>query len=147
MSRRRTELRHFVIRCAAISLCAASGYAVAHAQGISEGTVRPFVVGVIPVVGNGAVGGVAIAAKGAIEEAEQRDIAALREARREALTGVAGDITKTSELRKISLRRLDALLAEHASDNKPLPPEVLNLAGLQRIEYVFAYPDSHDIVL
>lgn len=147
MSRRRTELRHLLIRCAVVSICAATAPAVGHAQSIGEATVRPFVVGVVPVVGNGAVGGVAIDAKGAIEEAEERDVVALRDARRAALEGRAGEISKPSALRKVSLHRLDALLAQHASGKKPLPPEVINLAGLQRIEYVFAYPDLNDIVL
>jgi hypothetical protein len=104
-------------------------------------------VGVVPVVGNGAVGGVAIDAKGTIGQAEPRDFVTLREARRAALEGVAADINQPSKLRKISLRRLDALLADHASQNKPVSPEVLYLAGLERIEYVFAYPELGDIVL
>jgi hypothetical protein len=99
------------------------------------------------VVGNGAVGGVAIDATGAIEQAEQRDVVALRTARRAALEGVAGDVNQPSELRKISLRRLDTLLAEHASQNKPLTTDMLYLAGLQRIDYVFAYPEQSDLVL
>ena len=114
---------------------------------IGEVTQQPFVVGVVPVVGNGAVGGVAIDAHGVMAKAEERDVVALRDARRNALSGLAGDVTKRSELRKISLRRLDDLLAQHVSQNKPLSSEILYLAGLQRIEYVFAYPDSHDIVL
>ncbi|MGD9723913.1 MAG: DUF1598 domain-containing protein [Pirellulales bacterium] len=110
-------------------------------------TQQAFVVGVIPVVGNGTVGGVAIDANGVMAKAEERDVAALRDARRNAMSGLAGDVTKKSALRKISLRRLDALLARHVSRNEPLSAEVLYLAGLQRVEYVFAYPDSHDIVL
>ncbi len=145
MSRHRMEsLVHFVV----VFTWIIGGQAVAHAQSfIGTGTQRPFVVGVVPVVNNGAVGGVAIDAKGTIEQAEQRDIVALRDARREAMAGIAGDITKPSELRKISLRRLDTLLARHVSQNKPLSSDVLYLAGLQRVEYVFAYPDSSDIVL
>jgi hypothetical protein len=125
-----------------------AGCAVAHAQSsVGAVTQRPFVIGVVPVVGNGAVGGVAIDAKGAVEQAEQHDLAALREARRSAMAGLAGDVTKRSKLRRISLRRLEALLAEHVSENKPLPSDVLYLAGLERVEYVFAYPDLNDIVL
>ena len=118
MSRQRMEfLVHFVV----VSTCIVGGHAVAHAQSVlASVTQRPFVVGVVPVVGNGAVGGVAIDANGAIEQAEQRDVVALRDARRAAMSGLAGDITKPSELRKISLRRLDALLARHVSQNKPL---------------------------
>jgi hypothetical protein len=114
---------------------------------IGAGTQTPFVVGVVPVVGNGAVGGVAIDAKGAVDEAERRDLAALRDARRSAMSGLAADVSEPSELRKISLRRLDALLARHVSENKPLTADVLYLAGLERVEYVFAYPESSDIVL
>jgi hypothetical protein len=113
--------------------------------------MRPFVVGVVPVVGNGAVGGVAIDAKGAIDEAEQSNVVALRSARRAALEAglddLAANINQPSELRKISLRRLDALLARHVSQNKPLTSDVLYLAGLQRVEYVLAYPELNDIVL
>jgi hypothetical protein len=123
-------------------------HSAAHAQSsISSVELRPFVVGVVPVVGNGAVGGVAIDARGVIERAEQRDVAALRDARRSAISGVAADIAKPSKLRKISLRRLDALIAQLINQNKPLPSELLYLAGLQRIEYVFAYPDQSDVVL
>jgi len=137
-----------LIRIVVVSTCIMGGHALAHAQSsISVASQRPFVVGVVPVVGNGAVGGVAVDASGAIEQAEERDVAALRDARRAALDGLAGDINQPSELRKISLRRLDALLALHASQNKPLTPDMLYLAGLQRVDYVFAYPELNDLVL
>ena len=32
-------------------------------------------------------------------------------------------------------------------NNRPLPDEVKYLAGLQRIRYVFVYPEQQDIVL
>src|SRR4051812_6636450 len=96
-------------------------HAVAQAQGsISEVSQRPFVVGVIPVVGNGGVGGVAIDANGVMAKAEERDVVALRDARRDAISALAGDVSKRSALRKISLCRLDTVLARHVSENKPL---------------------------
>ena len=113
---------------------------------IGEVTQQPFVIAVVPVVANGAVGGVAIDANGVVAKAQERDVVALREARRGAMSGLARDVTKASPLRKISLRRLDATLARHASQQKPLPSEILYLAGLERIEYVFAYPETHDVV-
>jgi len=135
---------HFFVAAAFVF----GGHAVAQFQAsIGAVTQQPFVVGVVSVVGNGAVGGVAIDANGVMAKAEERDVAALRDARRNAMSGLAGDVTKRSELRKISLRRLDTLLARHVSQNKPLSSEIFYLAGLQRVEYVFAYPDSHDIVL
>ncbi len=145
MSRQRME---YLVQFVVVASCMVGGCAVAHAQSfIGSGTQQPFVVGVVPVVGNGGVGGVAVDARGAIEQAEQRDLAALRDARRSAMSGLAADITRRSELRKISLRRLDALVARHVSQNKPLSSDMLYLAGLQRVEYVFAYPESSDIVL
>ncbi len=134
----------FFAAAAFVFACHAAALAQAR---IGDVTQQPFVVGVIPVVGNGSVGGVAIDANGVLAKAEGHDVVALRDARRDAMSGVAEDVTKRSALRKISLRRLDALLARHVSRNEPLPAEVLYLAGLQRIEYVFAYPDSRDIVL
>jgi hypothetical protein len=50
-------------------------------------------------------------------------------------------------LRKISLKRLEAALAAAVKDRKPLPDEMRLLGGLQRIEYVFAYPEQNDVVL
>jgi hypothetical protein len=42
---------------------------------------------------------------------------------------------------------LDTLLASYARQKKQLTPEVLYVAGLQRIEYVFVFPEQHDVVL
>jgi hypothetical protein len=50
-------------------------------------------------------------------------------------------------MRKVSLRRLEAEIASLASKQKSLPAEVLFLAGLQRVEYVFVYPESRDVVI
>jgi hypothetical protein len=138
---------HSLIRFIIVSTCIVRGHLLARGQSISFADQRPFVVGVVPVAGNGAVGGVAVDAAGAIELAEDRDVVALRNARRASLEGLWGDVFKPSDLRKISLRRLDVLLAHHASQNKPLTPELLNLAGLQRVEYVFAYPELGDLLL
>ena len=148
MSRRTWISTYLLIRAIVIATCVIGRHAPAHAQAsLSVVSQRPFVVGMIPVVGNGGVGGVAIDAHGVIEQPLERDVVALRDARRAALEGLAGDITKPSKLRKISLRRLDALLAHHVSQNKPLAPDALYLAGLERVDYVFAYPELGDIVL
>jgi len=145
MSRHRMK---FVVHSFVAAAFICGDHAAAQFQAsIGAVTEQAFVVGVVPIAGNGAVGGVAIDANGVMDKAEERDVVALRDARRNAISGLAGDVTKRSELRKISLGRLDALLARHAGETKPLPSEILYLAGLQRIEYVFAYPDSHDIVL
>ena len=38
-------------------------------------------------------------------------------------------------------------MAECRARNQPLPLDMRFLAGLQRVRYVFAYPDAKDIVL
>jgi hypothetical protein len=74
---------------------------------LSFGTQRPFVVGIIPVVGaSGAVGGVSIDADGVVARSDLETRGKLREARLAALKGVDSDIQSASPIRKISLRRL-----------------------------------------
>jgi hypothetical protein len=56
-------------------------------------------------------------------------------------------IAKSSKLRKVSINRLEAVIK--ANLDKQLPPsdDMLHLAGLTRVQYVFYYPDTRDIVL
>lgn len=99
--------------------------------------------------GNGGnrVGGVAVDTEGVLRlttvEADDR----LRAIRREMMKEIPSDVAKKTELRKISLRRLEAVLAKHAQTGEPLPDEVRYLAGLQRIQYVFLHPETNDVVL
>ena len=51
------------------------------------------------------------------------------------------------ELRKVSLRRLEAAVEEHCKSGTPLPQDIKFLGGLQRIHYVLVYPEQKDIVL
>jgi hypothetical protein len=55
--------------------------------------------------------------------------------------------TKASELRYVSLPRLDREIARRQAAHERLDPAMLTLAGLERVEYVFAYPESGDLVL
>lgn len=93
-----------------------------------------------------AVGGVSISADGAIRN-QLLDRQALDKVRDEALRGVAGQVNRIAKLRKVSLARLDEALAKAVADGKPLPPEMLFLAGLQQVRYVLVYPEQKDIVL
>lgn len=75
------------------------------------------------------------------------DLSLLRE--RKAAIADAGnrDPRKTSRLRKISLTRLEKAAQLRSALGKG-PDEVMALlAGLERIQYVFVYPESGDIVL
>ncbi|MBN1591118.1 MAG: DUF1598 domain-containing protein [Pirellulales bacterium] len=54
------------------------------------------------------------------------------------------NVAASSKLRKISLNRLEAAL-QH---NQGVPTDTMRyLAGLQRVQYVFYYPESKDIVI
>ncbi|MBI2824980.1 MAG: DUF1598 domain-containing protein [Planctomycetia bacterium] len=94
-----------------------------------------------------AVGGISIDADGVLANAEQDNLNKLAAVRAKALEQVPGDLLKPNDLRKVSLRGLATAVADCQAHGKPLPDEVKYLAGLQRVRYVFVYPDSSDIVL
>jgi hypothetical protein len=100
------------------------------------------------ILGGSAVGGVDINAKGVLDNPTVQARAELRAARAAALQPIAGDLEKFTKQRKVSLRGLNAALAQLAEGKiDRLPDEVLFLAGLQQIQYVFVYPEQNDIVL
>ncbi len=57
-----------------------------------------------------------------------------------------GTVT-TSPMRKVSLNRLEKVVAQRLEQGDELSAEMLSLAGLARVEYVFFLPDSNDIVI
>ena len=54
---------------------------------------------------------------------------------------------RTSPLRYVSLNRLESFVSKQMEQGKTLSDEVLSLAGLGRLEYVFYLPESKDIVI
>ena len=60
---------------------------------------------------------------------------------------MAPELARPSKLRKISLRRLEAAVAESIRTGAGLTDEMRYLAGLTRLQYVFAYPEAGDIVI
>ena len=65
----------------------------------------------------------------------------------EARAKLAADLVRPSELRKISLPRLEAAIAERLANGQEPTDEMKSLAGLTRLQYVFYYPDSKEIVI
>lgn len=94
-----------------------------------------------------AVGGVSINADGVLANATDHDMSKLREDYRQNLEQVPGDLNGNTQMRKVSLRRLEAAIDACAKSNKPLPDTIKYLAGLQHIRYVLVYPEQKDIVL
>lgn len=93
------------------------------------------------------VAGVSINPDGILANLDQAQTNELVQAMNKAAQAVPGDLDEKCELRKISLRRLEESIAECKTNNKPLPDEIKYLAGIQRILYVFVYPDQQDIVI
>lgn len=57
------------------------------------------------------------------------------------------DVMRQSKLRKVSLNRLEAAIAEQISAGVGITDEMKALAGLTSVQYVFFYPDTNDIVI
>ena len=69
--------------------------------------------------------------------------------RRAAAAGelLAQEVITSTPLRKVSLVRLEEALAKVLDAGGEVPADMRYLAGLQRIDYVFVYPESGDLVL
>lgn len=99
---------------------------------------------------NGFPGGITINADGLIHSAAgQRINPALEQRRLKILAGQTLDagLNSASELRKISLKRLDQELQSAIDATEPPAFEIQNLAGLTSIEYVLLDKDNNDIIL
>ncbi|MFZ5830885.1 MAG: DUF1598 domain-containing protein [Planctomycetota bacterium] len=129
-------MRHSCIRrpllLVAISACLVSAGSIAMGQVVA--TTR-------------AVGGVSINADGILDNASIDDLRVLQQLRSKSLEQIPGELSGLTELRKVSLRQLESTISECTEQGKPLPDAAKYLAGLQRIQYVFVYPDQQDIVL
>lgn len=65
----------------------------------------------------------------------------------QAMASLNKDLAVPSDLRKLSLNRLEAELAARIRDGLGPTDEMQNLAGLTQIRYVFFYPETNDIVI
>jgi len=65
----------------------------------------------------------------------------------QAIASMNRDLATPSELRKVSLARLQSEMQRLLDAGQPIPPDMLYLAGLTRVTHVFCYPESGDIVL
>jgi len=93
------------------------------------------------------VGGVLVDSDGVVRSATKDDRAGVLREMREQIIQPGGKIAATTPMRMISLAKLQAEIEKSITSGEPIADEVRFLAGLQRIEYVFVYPERHDIVL
>jgi hypothetical protein len=90
---------------------------------------------------DGFPGGVYVDPDGLLQRISKRRVDA-----RVMRADVAGQVT-VDGLRKISLPRLERALELQIASGRPLPEELRNVAGLSRVEYVIAYPESGDLII
>ncbi|MCR9292541.1 MAG: DUF1598 domain-containing protein [bacterium] len=95
----------------------------------------------------GVVGGVSVDADGVVRTATLEEQSGVLEALRKSVGQPSAGLEAKTELRMVSLRNLQAEVASAMAEGRDLSEDVLFLAGLQRIEYVFVYPEQQDIVI
>jgi len=93
------------------------------------------------------IGGVSVDAAGVLKNVDPKDRKDLAELRAKALNAVPLPLQGATELRMVSLRKLQETIAEHAKQKQPLPDEVQVLAGLQRVNYLFVDEANKDIII
>lgn len=93
------------------------------------------------------VGGVMVDSEGVVRTATKDDRAGLLRELREHVMQPSGKIAASTEMRMVSLAKLQAEIKKAIASGETLSDEVRFMAGLQRIEYIFVYPDRQDIVL
>jgi hypothetical protein len=93
--------------------------------------------------------GIAIDANGVLSTKEFPDATGKLMAKRaaDAKAALPGDMSRWSDLRKVSLVRLERAIAARIEKGESPDDAMRHLAGLQRAQYVFVYPDEHDIVI
>ncbi len=97
---------------------------------------------------NSSVGGVSINVEGVVGPPSETGLKQHLAQLRKNVKSPEGALNTPAELRMVSLRGLEAACADALKNNMgQLPDEVKFLAGLQRIQYVFVYPEANDIVL
>jgi hypothetical protein len=100
-------------------------------------------------IGSGATSGVSVDAEGVLRRTTVQDPTGDLSRQRvdEALGRLDHDVARTSPLRKVSLTRLEHIMAKRLAESQGIDDVMRNLAGLTRVEYVFCYPETGDIVL
>jgi len=100
-------------------------------------------------IGGGSTAGVAVDADGVLTRMSVSDPTGelSRQRAMEAMAKLDRDVATPSAMRKVSLTRLEKAVAKRIADGQPIDDVMKHLAGLNRLQYVFCYPETGDIVL
>lgn len=121
-------------------------------NGTGEGEIQPFDINGVYLDANGALRMRAGAARRALTAARAQGLqykkGTVTSASVPDKAAAADDAVRhASELRFVSLPKLEAAIADCQRRHVPLDPAMLSLAGLRRVSFVFAYPETGDLVL
>ena len=95
-----------------------------------------------------AVGGISIDTDGVVHQPTLEHIQLAHQRMLAEIAGPSQQLQAPARQRMISLRRLESAVAAQSEEGvSSLPEEIRFLAGIQRIQYVFVYPEQRDIVL
>ncbi len=83
--------------------------------------------------------------KRSVRTANSKQLAAARLAA--LVAGGNADSRRASQMRKVSLTRLEKHVQLALAAGRPLQRDMLNLAGLEKIKYVMVYPETGDLVI
>ncbi len=100
-------------------------------------------------IGGGATSGVAVDADGVLKRVVVQDPTGelAQQRANEALMRLDRDVARRSPMRKVSLSRLERILKERVAKGLGADDAMRHLAGITRLEYVFCYPESGDVVI
>ncbi len=100
-------------------------------------------------VGTGPLGGIEIDATGVLKVTSHPDPGGtlMRQRIKAAKTTLPRKLSAPSKFRKVSITRLEKEIAAKLARGEQPNDDMLNLAGLTRVEYVFFYPETKDIVI
>jgi len=98
--------------------------------------------------GQQAVGGISINPDGVLSTPTVAEIRELKDYLAGRVKKTAPELAGKTELRMVSLRAVcDALKAAQGQKYEDLPPALMYLGGMQRLQYIFIYSEEKDIVL
>ena len=92
-------------------------------------------------------GGILVDAKGVIRRAKRGKFVSRKKLQASAAKSLSADINKPSEMRVVSLTRLEKEIETLLEEKKPIPDEMMFLAGLQRVDFLFFLEESKEIVI
>lgn len=100
-------------------------------------------------IGGGGSAGVVVDADGVLRRVTAADPTGdlARQRVQEALLKLDRNVAQRSPLRKVSLTRLERIMKQRVADGHGIDDTMLHLAGITRLQYVFCYPESGDVVI